>query len=169
MQNPTRMSHIYRLLLILAAALVLFLVVRQIVAPASWNYDLSHWYRLDSLEDMKKKPMSFGGIESVNKRKRNASCTSCHKKVVKAVRKKKHRQLSCEVCHGPRVDHVKDGKKFAQAKVDKTTWTCLNCHRPLINRPQGFPQYTTETNQKHRTRKKGTPCLTCHEAHDPTP
>jgi len=67
------------------------------MTPASWNHDIDNWYRLDSLEEMKVKQISYGD---------NKSCKGCHKKTYKRFRKKKHKRLSCESCHGALALHV---------------------------------------------------------------
>jgi len=158
MNKPSAFTHLYRLGALFLVVIVAFLIIRQFATPSSWNYEV--WYRGDALTEESKKPMLHGG---------NDSCRSCHEDVVKEVKKRKHKKLSCEGCHGPLGTHVRGEEKIAAAEVsNQSRWQCLNCHEELISKPQGFPQFTDEV-EKHKTIKEGEVCLKCHEAHDPTP
>jgi len=140
-------------------------LVRWWATPESWNYDLDNWYRVDSLKLNASQPLAYGG---------NESCQDCHVPAIKKIQKTRHRGLSCESCHGPIADHVRAGKKFAAAKVDKSRWQCENCHLEGINRPEDFPQFSKtgkygKNVRKHKELDDKTPCLQCHDAHDPKP
>lgn len=169
MTEPSPRAHLYRLGAVMVAAFIVFLGILVVAAPASWNYEITNWYRKDALVDLQRQPMVYGGISDVSASQRNESCKICHEDDVKEVAKLKHRQLSCESCHGALFDHVQDGRKVAVAFVDKERGQCWNCHAPLPNRPRGFPQFTTEENRKHEQLEETAPCLKCHDAHDPTP
>lgn len=162
---PSPKSHLYRLAVVLAVFFVGFLVLRQLATPESWNYE--GWYRAAALEEMKTQPMIYGGISSLGARERNDTCKSCHADEVKVLRKKKHKKLSCESCHGPIVDHVANEKKIAVALIDRSRSQCTNCHSVQINRPDGFPQFTMKIDKHKKAAKEELPCLKCHEAHDP--
>jgi hypothetical protein len=175
MPNPSPRTHLYRLGFVLIVAFVGFVGIVALAAPASWNYEIVNWYRTDALEELKAQPMVYGGIEDMSTSKRNEACQSCHKEATKTLRKQKHRTLSCESCHGALFDHVREGKKIADAMIDRSTWQCLNCHEGFINKPDNFRQFRlTEEFKKHRDFKAGefapgTTCLKCHDGHDPTP
>ena len=169
MNEPSSRTHLYRLAFVLIVGFVVFVGVMIVAAPASWNYEIANWYRTDALEELQQQPMVYGGIEEISARQRNKSCRSCHEDDVKGFVKLRHKQLSCESCHGALFDHVRDGKKVAVAVIDRERGQCLNCHAPLPNRPRGFPQFTTEENKKHMRLEEGASCLKCHDAHDPTP
>ncbi|MDP6706526.1 MAG: hypothetical protein QF893_09310 [Alphaproteobacteria bacterium] len=175
MSDPGPTTHLYRLgfLIVVAGAVFLGLVV--LLSPTSWHYDMGYWHRAAALDEMAQQPLVYGGITSLSPSRRNAGCKSCHKDVTKEVRKLKHKQVSCEACHGALADHVREGKKVAEAKIDKSTAECLICHENFINKPASFPQFkTAEKFNKHRSFiagefKPGTTCFKCHDAHDPTP
>lgn len=157
MNNPTPRSHLYRLGIILVACAIGFLGLKSLATPASWNYVV--WYRGDNQEDMKKLPLIHGG---------NDSCQSCHEEEHESVSEFEHKTLNCESCHGPLTDHVQGDKKIADAiLMDDSNWQCMNCHRELISRPEGFPQFTNEV-KRHKTMQEGSLCLKCHEGHDPS-
>ncbi|MEE8392782.1 MAG: multiheme c-type cytochrome [Rhodospirillales bacterium] len=154
----------------MAAFFVVFLVVKSWATPASWIDDVDNWYRLDSLEEMKLKPLVFGG---------NESCKECHGKTYGQFTGNtgnEHKGLSCESCHGPVTRHAKGGKKIADAiRESKSTWQCQNCHLEMINKPKDFPQFKRQAKIKEHAEflaglfPEGTVCLKCHAAHDPTP
>jgi len=152
----------------LGAVLVLgfvgFLTLKAIATPASWDFE--HWYRDDAKKDIASAPLVYGG---------NESCRTCHADEVKEFYEFKHKTLSCESCHGPLLDHVRNGEKNAAAKVDDgSNWQCLNCHeklitRKLVNNRPDFPQFEVGRVEEHEEVAKGALCLVCHTPHDPTP
>lgn len=161
----TQHSHLYRLGIVLTAFFAIALLVRWWATPASWNYDLDNWYRLDAEKLAASQPLIYGG---------NDSCRECHAAAIKKLGNFRHKGLSCESCHGPLADHVREGKKFAVAIVDKSRWQCQNCHAEQINRPEDFPQFSKtgwigKRVRKHAELDDVTPCLKCHDAHDPEP
>ncbi len=174
MTTPSPTAHLYRLGFVLVALLLVFLGGVAILMPASWNFDMSYWHRADALEEMQRLPVIYGGISGLSVSGRNQACTACHRKTVSTLKKLKHKTLSCESCHGALFDHVREGRKIAAAKVDKSRWQCENCHAEQINRPRSFAQFskTGEIGKevgKHKSLDDATPCLKCHDAHDPTP
>jgi hypothetical protein len=143
---------------LLIVFIVAFLVIKDWATPSSWNHEV--WYREASLTEDANKPMLHGG---------NDSCKTCHEDVVKETKKLKHKNLSCEGCHGPLANHARGEEKIADAEViNQSRWQCLNCHAELISKPKDFPQFTDEVD-KHTTLIEGETCLKCHDAHDPTP
>ena len=133
--------------------------------PASWNFEIDHWYRRDALTLSARIPSAYGG---------NESCVECHAAASKKLAKRRHRGLSCESCHGALADHVRGNKRFAKALVDKSRWPCENCHAERINRPKDFPQFSRTGEigkfvKKHKLLDDKKPCLECHDAHDPRP
>lgn len=161
MSNPSPKSHLYRLGAVLILFAVGFLTVKSWATPDSWDYE--HWYRGDALKDNAALPIIYGG---------NDSCQTCHESVNEELAEYRHKTLSCESCHGALADHVRMDKKFADAKVDRSRWQCQNCHAERINRPSDLPQFSKTGEigkevKKHQKLDDKTPCLKCHEAHDP--
>lgn len=165
MPNASPRSHLYRLGIVLVAFFIVAGSIGWWAIPDSWNFEVDNWYRRDSLQDIAALPMAYGG---------NESCQECHQAADKKLAKFKHNGLSCESCHGPLADHVREGKRFAAAKVDKGRWQCENCHAEQINRPEDLPQFSRAGEigkfvKKHKLLDDKKPCLECHDAHDPTP
>ncbi len=158
MAHPSSRKHLFRLVIVLVVGLLGLIALRVVFTPSSWNYEA--WYRGDTLEDMKKLPIAFGG---------NTSCNDCHQKQVETLTANKHKKLNCEGCHGALADHVKDGKKFADAVVmNDTRWQCLNCHQQKVTMPKRHPVFPGKV-EKHLKLKDEQICLECHQPHDPTP
>ena len=159
MTQPSPKAHLVRLAILLGCALVVFLIVKQVLTPASWNF--KDWYRTDALALNESYEVAYGG---------NDSCNACHEEVNKEVAEFRHQQLSCESCHGALADHVKDGEKTGDAQVDdESTWQCLNCHEARVNKPANFPQFDRKKIEEHRDMENDMLCIACHAAHDPTP
>ena len=161
--GPSRLSHLYRLAVVLVVFFIVAVLVGWWATPASWNYELENWYRRDAVLDHERLPMIYGG---------NESCAGCHEEASKMLAQYRHRGLSCESCHGPLADHVRENKKIAAALVDRSQGQCENCHAEQINRPADFPQFSKTGEigkevKKHMQLEDGTPCLKCHDAHDP--
>ena len=154
-------SHIIRIILILIAVVGVGVVVRAMVMPKSFG-EFGH-YRGDAVEDEINRPIRNGT---------NASCLVCHPYIRKMHMEGVHKTVSCEFCHGPMADHVKDGKVIAhlpkkEGKEIKTL--CMRCHNQIIRaRPKesikmiSMPRHLEE---KHvRTDHN---CNQCHNVHAP--
>lgn len=199
MKKPSPTAHLKRLGLVFAVGLVCFVGIKTLATPASWNHDISNWYRLDALEELKKLPIAYGSD--------NKACKSCHKKTYDKFRKKKHTPVSCESCHGALADHADGTDKKTSKKIGDSPvfygvpkhlegkggtepvvvddprnagvmWQCWNCHAPTINKPKFFKQFKLDPNDQKFAKhikfvagefKPGTMCLKCHDPHDPTP
>ncbi len=102
-------------------------------------------------------------------------CYDCHKQVTSNAWKDVHEHVQCDTCHGPGGKHIDEEKKVAVARPDapklkmvKTEEQCLTCHRRLEARPASFPQIDKAEHFKmlHLV-KADTPCLACHDPHQP--
>jgi len=159
MPQPGPRAHLVRLAALVVGALFVFLIVKEMVTPASWNY--KDWYRGDSLVLNESYEVVYGG---------NQSCETCHAEINQELAQFKHQALSCESCHGALADHVKEGVKIADAEVDdQSTWQCLNCHEESITKPAGFPQFDNKKIEEHRDIEPEMICINCHTSHDPVP
>ena len=114
MKKTSPTAHLVRLGVVFVIFIGVFITAKTVMTPTSWNHDINNWYRLDSLEEMKEKQISYGD---------NKSCKGCHKKTYKRFRKKKHKGLSCESCHGALALHINvenlDIEKVLKGKIRK--------------------------------------------------
>jgi len=154
-------SHLVKLIIAMIVLGVAGFFARQLFSPESMG-EYGH-YRGADIEDQKNVPVRL---------QTNESCFQCHKPVRRIHKKGVHKSVSCEVCHGPYADHVKDGKKIGMLPVKKgkeITHLCLRCHNKVIQaRPRtsikmvGMPEHL----QEKKVRIENT-CDQCHMVHDP--
>jgi len=154
-------SHLFKIILILIAVVGVGVAVRAMVMPKSFG-EFGH-YRGDAVKDEINRPIRNGT---------NASCLVCHPYIREMHLQGVHKTVSCEFCHGPVADHVKDGKVIA--KLPKKEGAdiknlCLRCHNQIIRaRPKesikmiSMPQHLE---QKHVRIDHN--CNQCHNVHAP--
>ena len=102
----------------------------------------------------------------------NDACFECHRPIRLIHKAGVHKTVSCEVCHGPYADHVKDGKVIGKLPVKQgmeIKELCLRCHNKVIKaRPEtsikvvAMPQHLEE--KKVQVTHN---CNQCHMVHDP--
>ena len=165
--NPSPRAHIYRLLAALAVLGVVFLGIKALAIPDSW--DEKRWFRKDSLEDIARLPLHYGGNESCQ----SAGChdpkqAARHEEKLATLASGSHQGLACEVCHGPASAHFKDGQKINDAQVKVATQICMSCHKALTGRPEQFAQFSeTQIHHSLLNVKARSVCRACHDPHDP--
>ena len=169
--NVSPRSHIYRLAALLVIAVVGFVAFRSFAIPSSWDFE--HFFRADSLEELKLQPLQIGGNESCagsdcHDQKRIAEKIAEHKEHFQALANGNHKGLACENCHGPLSAHVRDGKHHEAANINRDNTLCLGCHAQLISRPEKFPQFDSEsTGHWYFDVEITRLCRDCHDPHEP--
>ncbi len=152
-------------LIIVAASIVVMvgfgLLVKQFLIPKSFG-KLGH-YRADAIIEEASIPIRHGT---------NVSCYSCHPYEAKVHKAGLHNTISCEFCHGPYADHVKDNKKIGTlpVKTDKEITTlCLRCHNTEIKaRPEQVIKTVAMPDHLESQKVKLTHnCNQCHHVHAP--
>lgn len=136
---------------IAAVALTGFFGMRAFFVPGSFGR-YGH-YRADAVEVVRAQPIQYGGAKV---------CAECHDDVEATKASGFHRNLSCEVCHGPAAAHADDPGAF-KPSAPRQRGLCPLCHNYSPSRPTGFPQILTAQHNP------GKPCMTCHKPHDPVP
>jgi len=155
-------KHMWRAVLVLIVIAVAAVVARHFLIPESFG--AQGFYRFDSLGEYMAKPAVHGDV---------AACHTCHQPVYDIAQTGKHATVSCEVCHGPLSAHVKDTEKSADALINRSNGTCVQCHEKLRARPEEFPQLElTEHLESSGVISPGEPipeevCIACHDAHNP--
>lgn len=159
--KSTYNSHVVRIVL----GLVVFAVVggagKYLLTPKSFG-KYGH-YRADAIE------------EEANREIRhwtNASCFPCHKYEADIHLKGRHKTISCEFCHGPYADHIKDGKKVGTLPVkrgEEIRVLCLRCHNRAIQaRPKDVIKTVIMPEHLESQKVKVTHiCNQCHNQHAP--
>jgi hypothetical protein len=158
-------AHVYKLTVLLALGIGSFLGLMRLLTPSSWDY--ANWYRRDSVAELAKKPLRFAGNESCAGSQCHEQATD-HQDQYNALADSVHESLSCEGCHGALSKHVRDGKRIESARISPTIQLCLNCHAPLVSRPEKHTTFDPDS-ARHKRKKvtATTPCKRCHDPHDP--
>jgi hypothetical protein len=145
---PEQIKLLSVLIIIIAIA---FVVVTSILVPDDFG-EYGH-YRTSAVEEVISQKMMFGGQEL---------CFECHDDMVTMKNAGFHKDVSCEVCHGPAAKHAEEpGSVELQAPRERGY--CPLCHEYISSRPTGFPQIVSAS---HNPMK---PCISCHEPHNPEP
>jgi ribosomal protein S27AE len=144
-------DQVVRLSIILLLVVGALIFARLTFVPKSFGID-GH-YRSDALVTIINQPVKYAG---------SRACGDCHSDMVDLKSSSFHRNLACEVCHGPGAKHADAPDKFLPI-IPRKRDNCTHCHDYLISRPTGFPQI----NEPYHN--PGKPCITCHNPHDPTP
>lgn len=170
--NPSPYTHLYRLGALLAIGLVVFLIVKEQAIPESW--DSEAWYRKDSLPLLQEQQPVFGNNET-------CAGAGCHEDAryliddaqlehqlrIRWLDWATHKNLSCESCHGPLADHVKDGFKIEKAVVSRNSDLCLRCHEPRLGREAIVPFQEDSKYHQYREVTRESTCVRCHNPHEP--
>jgi hypothetical protein len=152
MRNLLKESeHLVRLALVLAAAVLTFLVIRHAVVPRSFG-EFGH-YRGDALDEIRARPVSFAG---------KGVCETCHEDIMKIKSEGKHAGVACEACHGPTAAHTDDPIANHAVKPNRAT-LCVRCHEADPAKPKQFPQVVSKEHAGELS------CGECHKPHSPEP
>lgn len=144
-------DQIKRLLVPLTAIAIGFIAFRYLLVPPDFG-KLGH-YRASAIKDVLSQEIKYAG---------QTACADCHEDLVGVKKRGYHREVSCEVCHGPAAQHTEDPENNKPI-IPKGREYCPLCHEYHPSRPTGFPQIVSES---HNPMK---PCIACHEPHDPKP
>lgn len=143
-------EQVKRLALVTAILVAAVLVTRFYLVPRSLISNDLHWAAAVQREVVR--PVKFAGSNA---------CQDCHDDVTQKKAGGFHRNLACEGCHGPAVNHTEDPSVKPYAPRDRKF--CPVCHAYDASRPTGFPQINPTAHNPLR------PCITCHNPHDPVP
>jgi hypothetical protein len=152
-------DQVVRLMFLFALAIAALVVARCQFVPATFGEE-GH-YRSSARKAIAAGDIRYAGWQT---------CMECHEDEGEAKQRSFHRNLSCEVCHGPASDHAQawmEGEDDAEAlnpHIPSERDECLYCHRYLPSRPTGFPQVLALTHNPLKPM-----CTECHDPHDPTP
>jgi len=145
--------QIFRLVLLIFAIVVSYLVARTLLTPDTFR---DHgFYRGAALVELTGKIPVLAGKEA---------CGARHPEILKTLAKGSHKSLSCEGCHGAvsksHLDDPTDKMRKPPAGI------CLRCHEANPSRPAGFKQIVLHDPKPDNNHYDGA-CLECHLPHDP--
>ncbi len=144
-QQITRLSIAFGLMI---AGLV---AARHFLVPATFG-ETGH-YRAAAVTEVAAHKIKYAGREA---------CTACHEDVAKVHGARRHRNVTCEVCHGPAAAHA-EAPTEVKPTAPRQRGACPLCHGYHPSRPTGFPQIDPVS---HNPLK---PCIACHQPHQPEP
>ncbi len=142
---------IIRLSIVFGLFIALILFIRIFIIPSELKEVGSQ--RTSAIERELAKETHYAG---------SSVCAECHEDKHSLKNSSYHRNLSCEMCHGPAGEHAEDPSE-GQLSVPTERKFCPLCHTYNLSRPTGFPQINPLA---HNPLK---PCIACHDPHDPRP
>ena len=146
---PQIPQQIISLGVLFSAALIIFVVARGFFVPPSFG-QYGH-YRAKSVDEIKERGIKYAGSEV---------CGDCHSEIYELKSKSYHKNVACEVCHGPAEKHAQDpGGSLPEIPHDRSQ--CAICHDYNLARPTGFPQIIASQHNP------GKFCTQCHQPHNP--
>lgn len=143
-------EQIKRLSTVLVFLIFGFLFARQALIPEDFG-TYGH-YRSSAVEEIVQQDIKYAG---------HVICNDCHDDIAETKHNSYHKNVNCEVCHGPAYEHTENDEIIPVAPRERGF--CPLCHEYLSSRPTGFPQIKTAT---HNPMK---PCISCHDPHNPEP
>ncbi|MDH3348493.1 MAG: cytochrome c3 family protein [Desulfobulbaceae bacterium] len=154
-------THVKWVVGFLTMAAILGLIVKKVLVPEGFG-TYGH-YRAGAI------------LDEFNRETRhmtNDSCLSCHPFIKEMHLEGIHRTVSCEFCHGPYGDHIRNGKKVATLPVKKgeeITALCLRCHNQIIRaRPkESIKMITMPDHLENKKVQTDHNCDQCHNVHAP--
>jgi hypothetical protein len=167
-------QQIKSLLIVFAILIILFLVMRQILVPASFG-ELGH-YRANSIPENAMKELHYAGA---------AKCTKCHDDIHLDKSLGFHAKLQCEVCHGPGLKHALYAGKFKDGSLPDSLILykpgerkdCAICHQlnaarikivfDTVNNSMIHQVNTLTHNPVNKKTNEIVKCIDCHNPHQP--
>jgi hypothetical protein len=137
------------LTVLFAVAVGGLIAARTILVPDSFG-EYGH-YRGNVVDEIKTQPIVYAGA---------AACYDCHFEIVEQKAQSHHKNVACEVCHGPAAAHIEAPDEYVP-DAPRGRGYCPLCHGYDPSRPSGFPQIVAE---RHNP---GKPCMSCHNPHNP--
>ncbi len=142
-------QQLTRLATLFAALILALILARSFLIPKTFG-QLGH-YRAAAVEEIGAADVKYAGHQA---------CSTCHEDIAKTRAAGRHRNVACEVCHGPAANHVAAPTEV-RPPAPKQRGYCPLCHGYDSARPSGFPQIDPVTHNPMR------PCMTCHQPHAP--
>jgi hypothetical protein len=139
-----------RLALAFAIFISLFLLVRNMLVPATFG-QYGH-YRGASLAENADHENHFAGQKA---------CLECHQDIEDIKLTDVHSNIRCETCHGPGQKHITSGEAADIFKPGSREF-CGNCHQK-----NAAKRLTTIVQIDLNVHNTGKNCIECHNPHKP--
>lgn len=149
-------NHVWRPLYVVLAVVALVLLARKVLVPADFGIGprgyMYGWHRAGNEQQWKEVKVKYKGA---------AYCRDCHRDKYDEMKESPHRNINCENCHGPALNHPNDPRSLT---IDRSRELCARCHTrlPYPNSSRGVMKGIDP-----KTHNVGLDCVTCHWPHDP--
>ncbi len=144
-------DQLSRLFLAFAVFIIAIWVIRTFVIPTELKETGLH--RTSVIKRELAKEFRYAGANA---------CAECHDEEYTKKTDGNHDGLSCELCHGPAIEHVDDPSEVTPT-APRERHFCPVCHNYNLSRPTGFAQINPVVHNPLQ------PCIVCHDPHDPKP
>jgi hypothetical protein len=144
-------EQIKRLSIVIIVVGIMFILVRPLFVPEDFG-TYGH-FRASAVDEIVSQEVNYAGQEV---------CFDCHDDVMETKYDGYHKNVACEVCHGPAAGHTEDPESN-QLIAPTERGYCPLCHEYSPSRPTGFPQIVSLSHNPME------PCIGCHDPHDPDP
>jgi hypothetical protein len=149
-------NHVLRPLYVALAVIAVFLVVREAMVPADFGVNGKNYtygfHRKGDIDDWKAFKVKYRGKEY---------CRECHEEKVVENQNSPHKNIECENCHGPAVDHPEAPETLP---IDTSRLLCLRCHAHLPYPQSNRSIMPAVDPEEHNP---GENCFECHNPHHP--
>jgi hypothetical protein len=149
-------NHLLRPLWCVLAAIILILIARYFIVPDDFGVHgegfTYGYHRLSNVDEWRNFKVKYQGREY---------CLECHEENVETISNSKHREIQCENCHGPAIDHPDDPETL---NIDTGRKLCLRCHAALPYPDNPRSRIASIDGAVHNP---GLDCIECHAPHNP--
>ncbi len=150
MKPPKIPQQIISLVIVFSVVFAVFITLRHFLVPPSFG--LYGHYRANAVDEIRQKEIKYAGSEA---------CIDCHEDIYDLKAKSYHKNVTCEVCHGPAYAHTQD-PTGVKPEIPHNRSQCTICHNYNPARPTGFPQIIASQHNP------GFFCAHCHNPHNPS-
>ncbi|MEI6212804.1 MAG: cytochrome C [Desulfuromonadales bacterium] len=150
-------SHVWRPLYVALGIVAMILVLRMFIVPDDFGAHergyMYGWHSKGNEAVWQKVSVKYKGGDS---------CKECHKDNYEDIKNSPHTDISCENCHGPRLEHPKDPIGL---NIDRSRQLCLRCHLKLPYKASDRGTMKGINPDTHHPQEQ---CVLCHYPHNPT-
>lgn len=149
-------SHVWRPLWVLLGVIALAFVARHFIVPSDFGvgergfmYSFHRKSNEGEWKDFKVKYLT------------KEYCKECHDEKYESNMASKHREIECENCHGPAIDHPEDPEQLI---IDTSRALCIRCHAYLPYPTSQRAEIRGINPEEHNPDED---CSMCHDPHEP--
>ena len=150
-------NHVWRPLYVVLCIVAVVLLVRTVVVPKDFGVQergyMYGFHRPSNETEWKAVTVKYRSPEY---------CKECHRDKYDDLKSSPHRNIICEDCHGPAMNHPDDPPTRT---IDRSRKLCLRCHTKLPYKGSGRGNIRGIDPTTHNPEAE---CVLCHYPHNPT-